>query len=154
MLHQDENLEIRAANMSDLSAIERLMAELNVLHANGSPSTTRKADPDIEYLTSVLKDPEKIVFLALDDDTPAGLIQLEIKQAPSFPSFVPRTYAYMAALVVSQSHKRQGVGTILTEKAEQWAAERGATRELLGRASFFCHIAEVMMYSMASSPRT
>lgn len=45
---------------------------------------------------------------------------------PDNPVVTPMDYAHLQSLMVTQDHKRQGIGIQLLQAVEAWACERGA----------------------------
>lgn len=59
--------------------------------------------------------------------TLVGIIQCFLRTTPPIPFVIPRRFASIEDLVVSEQAQHQGVGQALTERVQQWAREQGAT---------------------------
>ena len=128
-------LTIRAAAAQDYDVISRLLAELDAIHAAREPSVFRPAAPPArskEYLDGLLSDPTVGLFIAEADSMPVGLVHLQIRHAPDYSMLVPRTYAHMEGLVVTEGARGIGVGKALVGYAEKWSLAHGCTKMQLG----------------------
>ena len=56
-----------------------------------------------------------------------GFVHVMVSDAPPIPIFVPRRFAIVDNLVVSNDFQRNGIGQKLMRKSQQWAVDRGAT---------------------------
>jgi ribosomal protein S18 acetylase RimI-like enzyme len=77
-------------------------------------------------------DPEGLT-LALDDDRPVGLVHAGFGGADGYA--VNRTTGVVCTLGVLPSHRRQGIGTELLRRAEDYLRQKGAQEVLAGPAA-------------------
>jgi len=108
-----EEVVIRAAGMSDAEPLARLVSELGYPTA---PGQMRKR------LASILADPAYSTLVALIDTGIAGFIGTAVR--PSYQA--DGSFGQVLALVVSERHRRHGIGRQLIGSAEQLLVTRGA----------------------------
>ena len=114
-----EPVDIRIREITPLDAPEAalLSGELGYPVA---PDAMRRR---IEYL---MREPDQVVFVASHREGIAGWISVEISHHLCVE---PR--AEITALVVSAGMRSRGIGRLLVERAEQWAASRGLNEMLV-----------------------
>ncbi len=85
-----------------------------------------KADSDLEasreFIHQRLASNESVIFLALDDDTAIGFVQLY----PVFASVVLQSLWLLNDLYVDPSARKQGTGEALMKEAEDFASEKNS----------------------------
>lgn len=108
---------LRPATTADAPGIARLLPDL------GYAGTTK----DIERRLRRLDEwPDQVVFVVTRDDEVVGLCHLQ-----GVPLVASDGYAEVQALVVAQSHQRQGVGAALLNQAVAWSRSHGYVRTRL-----------------------
>lgn len=120
---------IRPACFEDFKDYNRLYLEINDLHAAAHPELFRltSAPPrDEEDFLIQLHDPGQAIFIAEIDGRAAGFINVVLREAPPLEILAPRRFAVIDSIGVSRRFRRQGTGRALMQRAEQWAAEKGA----------------------------
>ena len=115
-------IAIRSATLADLEPLARLMTEL------GYPTSSRQME---RRLTSVLGDASYRTFVACDGDAVVGVLGTRV--GPMYEIDDP--YGQIMAMVVSETHRRQGVGVRLVEAAESHFIERGAAVSIVTSAN-------------------
>jgi len=121
---------IRSAVEADYGKVCRLLEEVDRLHLQRLPAIYRRSDGPVrewEYFAGLLEDENVGLFLAELAGELVGLIHVLVAQARELPLLVPRHFAVIDNLVVTEHARRQGIGSLLIEQAECWARERGLT---------------------------
>lgn len=122
---------IREALPRDHAAISGLFEELDVQHAAAEPDVFQiPAHPgrSPRFLESKLENPDAAVFVADLADTIIGVAIVRLSAAPDVPVLRPRRFAYLEDIVVSERHRRAGVGTALIRRVQTWARSRRVDR--------------------------
>jgi GNAT superfamily N-acetyltransferase len=103
---------IRAASQADAPALASLLAEL------GYPCTPAEAARRLDLLAG----PGDAVFVADDNGAVVGLVTIHMAHM----LHLQRPWARVTELVVTETHRRRGVGDALLAHAEQWCRKAGA----------------------------
>ena len=114
------NVEIHRLTRSDLT----LMRRLNHVFAEafGEVDTYTDAPPADDYVRDVLGKDHVVVLAALKDtEVVGGLVAYELHKLEQ-----ARSEFYIYDLAVAQSHRRQGVATLLIQRLREIAHSRGA----------------------------
>jgi GNAT superfamily N-acetyltransferase len=119
-------MEIRPLAEADLPAIRALLGQLIRQHAAAEPNVIRplaELDPHANF-----GPPEDTLRLvAAQDGQVLGFAQGALEAAPPHPAFQPRRFFALYDLVVDPTFRRQGIATLLLDRCEAWARERGAS---------------------------
>ncbi len=127
---------LRMATLQDIGCLGELYGEFHNFHARGVPDrlVSILEKPDIHEGTELYQAFERIIqsedsaiFIAEVDQLPVGLAEIYIRQDEANPLTVPYRYGYLQSLMVSQEHRRQGIGTRLMRAIERWVEEKGAS---------------------------
>lgn len=122
---------IRPAHPDDVEALSNLYVEFHNFHACGVPTRLQPVAGVTGELRQAVRDilanPEAAVFVAALSGEVVGFVELYRKEAAADPAVVPRTYAHLQSLMVTERVRRYGVGAHLVEAAHTWAREQGAT---------------------------
>jgi ribosomal protein S18 acetylase RimI-like enzyme len=121
---------IRRAVEADYEQLCLLWDEVDRLHRQRLPAIFRRPDGPVRewaYFAGLLTDENVGLFLAQAEGELLGFIHVVVAQAREIPLFVPRRFAVIDDLVVSEPARRQGIGSLLIEQAEDWARERALT---------------------------
>jgi ribosomal protein S18 acetylase RimI-like enzyme len=131
-------LNVRRATLADAAVVAQLFSEFNaLLGADGLPDALAFAPENInvtqEQMARRLQAIEGVehVWLAELDGEPSGLACLRL--VPYIGQDAP--YAELTQLYVRGRFQRLGVGRILTEAVERYAAAAGATCVLIMTAN-------------------
>ena len=106
---QIENINIRSATMDDAAAMARLSGQLGY---EAMPHDTARR------LETLLGDREHQIYIAVSGAMLVGWIHVHLR-----PSLLTDAEAEIAALVVDEKVRSQGIGRMLVEVAERWAQE-------------------------------
>ena len=123
---------IRQAAASDLASVLALYHEFHEFHVRGMPEWLQVPDQYDDTaagvrLTSLLRDPQAALFIALERGHLIGLAEVYMQYDIDDPAVVAHQYGYLQSLMVTASARRQGLGRRLLAAAERWSRERGAT---------------------------
>jgi len=121
---------IRNARETDYAALCRLWDEVDLLHRQRLPAIFRPPDGPVrerDYYLGLLADENVAIFLAEQAGEPVGFVHVLEARSWDLPILVPRRFAIIDNLVVTGRSRRQGIGRLLMEEAEDWARQRGLT---------------------------
>jgi ribosomal protein S18 acetylase RimI-like enzyme len=147
---------IRKATMDDYDALCALFDEVDALHREALPHVFR--DPgDVArskaYVASIVEDENACLWVAEQRHKIVGLLHISLRETRDIPILVPRRYAVVENLAVSQAYRRRGLGSALLRAAERWALDKKAAQVELhvwefneGARTFY----EMMGYGTAS----
>ncbi len=139
-----EEIEIRPAGESDLSAIAALLHEGDSHHRPYDSRAIRQEEPtpaDPDVLRAWLGDPATVVLMAQNPATqdPAGeagaalgFLRAVVQERPATRLRHALKAVVIEELVVTEAARGLGTGTRLMDEAQAWARERGADRVELG----------------------
>ena len=118
-------MKIRKANVNDISRLLDLLSEVLEIHAKLRPDlfisgTTKYSKEDLDLM---LKDENKIIFVASIDDYVVGYAMCEI-QIPSHNMYAIKIL-HLDDLCVDEKYRHQGVGEALYDKVVETAKEIG-----------------------------
>jgi shikimate dehydrogenase len=122
-------LRIRQATADDYERLCALWAELDALHSERLPQLFQQAAGPAraqDYYAGLLADENAAMFVAEAGDALAGFVHVLVREPAPMPIFVPRRYAVVDGLAVTAAFRHQGVGRLLMDSAQRWAAARGA----------------------------
>jgi ribosomal protein S18 acetylase RimI-like enzyme len=129
------NVLLRVATKEDYEAVCLLFAQGDRFHSDALPQIFRPVGGPArsrEYVEKIIANENAAIFVAEQQDILIGMIHSEVRTAPDVPLFVPRHFAYIDDLVVSERFRHQGIGLALVERVHQWARDRGLTEVELG----------------------
>lgn len=135
------DISIRLAASDDLPVLIALYHEFHTFHVNALPMWLREPEAsDDERLRAaiaeILTNDSAAIFVVAVGGTVVGLAEMYLRQDEPDPAVVPYRYGYLQSLYVSASWRGNGLGAKLLDRAQQWAAARGATRMLLSTWKF------------------
>ena len=104
---------IRAATVADAQAIANLTVQLGY---------EADASGVAERLSHILSNPDQRFLVAEIDFRTAGWIHMLRVEYVDHPAFV-----MIGGLVVDRGHRRQGIGALLLQRAEEWARQCGCS---------------------------
>lgn len=121
-----QSIKIREANIDDIDSICLILGQGVQYHENILPDYFQNIDHSqtLEDLGSDIKKDSSDYFLALKDNLVVGVLNLKEIQQPQSPIFIPHAYALIKRLVVHEEFRNMHIGTILLDRAKQWAREK------------------------------
>ena len=117
-------MHIRRAALDDLDAIEPLWKEMALFHQNLDPYFTIIPEAETRhrtYMSELLQDESKRIFVADDGAKLLGYIMAEINAYP--PIYECTEYGHIGAISITRAARRQGVGRKLLDVALDWFRE-------------------------------
>jgi ribosomal protein S18 acetylase RimI-like enzyme len=107
-----------------------LNSSVHAWHASHFPDLFRdNADEGLlQYFKASLERPDCFHFVALDDTTPIGFVQSEIRSHNGSPFRQPQKLVYIVIVVVVPTYRGKGVGRKLIERVFDLARSRGIDR--------------------------
>jgi GNAT superfamily N-acetyltransferase len=112
---------VRAARMSDESGILALARQEMAALQTMDPRFRLRPDSEGRYATYLRersRDHEGVVFVAEDNGRVIGLGVASIRSQSSF--FEPSRYGYISDLLVLESERRRGIGSLLFRRMVKW----------------------------------
>jgi ribosomal protein S18 acetylase RimI-like enzyme len=123
-------IAIRAATARDYDALNQIFGQVDALHREYLPHIFQKPDGPArarEYMMDVLADESLGLFVAEAEGAILGFVQITIRDAPPIPILMPRRFAVVENLAVTEDVRRLGIGRALMDHAQHWAEGLGAT---------------------------
>jgi GNAT superfamily N-acetyltransferase len=125
-------ITVRKALHSDIAGLDDLFTQVDMLHHDGlpeifrEPSTPARSD---NLVDEWLKESSTVVLLVAEIDKEiVGFLHAFIRHPPEFPLFEERVYLQIDSLVVAQTLRMHGIGSMLLSEVEAWARSRGVNR--------------------------
>jgi GNAT superfamily N-acetyltransferase len=129
-------IAVRAAKMSDEPGILALARQEMTALEKMDPRFRLRPDSEGRYATYLRersRDTDTGVFVAEENGRLIGLAIASIRAQNSF--FEPSRYGYISDLLVLESERRRGIGTILFRRIMKWFRGQGITVARLHVAS-------------------
>jgi ribosomal protein S18 acetylase RimI-like enzyme len=124
------DIEIRQGGVEDFEVFNRLIREVHRLHVQHSAQIFREPEDGVIFskgrLDEILADAGAALFLAEAGGDAVGFALVMLRLAPDAPMFVPRTFAMVDSIGVSEAYQSRGIGKSLMTAVGEWAQERGA----------------------------
>lgn len=129
-------VHIRPATVEDADGVAGLYMLSSEHHVELDPSFYHVPESNAvtRHYTELLKnktDPVSAVLVAESDGDLVGMVEVHIVAKPSAHSMLRPQSLARAGIVVAPDQRRQGIGSALMTKAEEWAREHGATGMML-----------------------
>ena len=124
------DISVRKATANDYSSLCELFDEVDALHRDNLPHIFQKpsgAAREQDYYSGLLADENVALLVAEAGEELVGFVHAIVRDAPTFPVFVPRRYAIVDSIVIKSGFKSHGIGRILMDKMQAWAIAKGAT---------------------------
>ena len=119
---------IRIANMNDFKTVYKLFYQIFKLHLNRRPDiyTDGVVITEKQY-EEMIKNPNDIILLWIDDDKVAGLCHMTKNEFIGMPILKDVVQAYIEDFVVDSEYRFKGIGRKLFGVTKQQAKEWNAT---------------------------
>lgn len=120
---------IRKATANDYDNLCELFNEIDTLHRVNLPHIFQKpngAAREKDYYLGLVADENIGLFVVEADEELVGFVHVLIRDTPIFPVIIPQHYAVIDGIGVKSEFQNHGIGKILMEKAQEWAATNGA----------------------------
>ena len=118
---------VRKATGEDYRGLCVVLREIESLHQRNLPDVFLKHPKPIwpeKFVLNTLSDDDAELFIAQSEGRIVGFLRVVIRQTPEFPFLVPRRYAFIDTIVVTEGARRRGVGKALTRRAQRWAVDK------------------------------
>lgn len=120
---------IRRAKPSDITAIMRLLFQVNNVHAHGRPDLFRADVTKYteEEVLKIIADPSTPVFILAEDDTdePMAYCFCLVQDHTADHHLQPVKTLYIDDLCVDENCRGRHLGSKLYEYVKEWAKENG-----------------------------
>lgn len=123
-------VKVRKATDDDYVALCELFDELDALHRDNLPGIFQKpggAAREQDYYLGLIEDENVGFFVADTDGQLVGFVHGFVKETPAVPVLVPKRYVVVDAVVVRSGLQNHGIGSLLMDKAQEWALAKHAT---------------------------
>lgn len=127
------DVRVRPAEAADEAQLQRLYAEFHAFHVRGVPDRllipSEAPDPEVfaAAVREIIENEGSTILVAQRNDQVIGLAEVYVRQDEPTQYRPGRRHGHLQSLAIAESGRRHGVGTLLLEAAEAWAAEWGAT---------------------------
>ncbi|MFC1682714.1 GNAT family N-acetyltransferase [Candidatus Zixiibacteriota bacterium] len=118
---------VRKAAGEDYRGLCAVLREIESLHQRKLPDVFLEHPKPIwpeQFVLDTLSEDNAELFIAESDGRIVGFLRVMIRQTPEFPFLVPRRYAFIDTIVVTETARGCGVGKTLMRRAHQWAVDK------------------------------
>ncbi len=130
---QAQDVILRRARHEDWPAAQRLLREIDDLHAALAPSFFRSAPRAESDWRRLLSDQHAAVVVSAEASAQplVGLVVVRLYDTPAEQLMQPRRRGHVETVVVAAARRRRGIGRRLLEAANDWARRQGAVEMVL-----------------------
>jgi ribosomal protein S18 acetylase RimI-like enzyme len=137
----DDGLSVREAAEGDLDDLAELLVEGFAFHAQYLPEWFQVPEGydtagQKPYLRDALDAQDSVILMAVAAGKTVGFAVVSIKETVGLSLVVEKKYAYVQSLIVTESSRRGGVGSLLMRAVEDWARGQEATQVQLDMWEF------------------
>jgi len=126
---------VREARSEDYDPLTEVMEEVDAYHRQALPHifcATVGAARSRAHIDELISNEDHALFVAERKGQVIGVVHVALRETPDIPILVPRRYVAVDTLVVSEAHRRLGIGRALMERVQRWALDKGAAQIELG----------------------
>ena len=124
------DVQIRRAAILDFEVFNRLLLEVHRLHVENEAHIFREPEDGVVFpkhrMVEILSDDEAAIFLAEAGGRVVGFAVVMLRRPPDDALFVPRKFAVVDSIGVTEAFQSRGVGRALMEEVTGWAREHHA----------------------------
>lgn len=119
-------MEILLAEENDAADIARLSYEVGRMHDEAMPAYFMPSTEEehLRIISAMLKDDTTVIFKAICDEKICGFLCLYVPKKAR-KGFVYSKTGVLLNMGVDTAYRRQGIGTALIKKAEEYLKEQG-----------------------------
>jgi len=117
-------MEIRLAKYEDIEQICLLYNEFFAYNAKMDPVYCKAGKETGEYPKSVVDSPGSDLIIAVENNEILGFIHIKEGKTPPYDALMQNHYAQIIDFIVTEAHRKKGIGTKLMEAAKLWANKR------------------------------
>lgn len=120
------NVEIKIATLNDVDDIAQINQMTGKLHETKLPNYFKHSTEDTQksFLEGAIKSEWSEVFVAKNKYETIRYLVLFLQDHPK-ESFVYDEFGYIGSLGIKEEYQRQGIATLLIQKAEEYLINRG-----------------------------
>lgn len=129
-MREDIKIELLSANDTPgVAQAAKLLDDMSQCHTDNMPEVfdEHRIPKTPEYVENLLKDDKIQIWVAKDGDAVVGVLQGAIKTSEPNPGWRERSYGYLDALFVIDSHRKEGVARALMQAAQSFFKQQGLT---------------------------
>lgn len=121
-----DNIKIRTANESDIENLNNLYKELDKDAINFQPEHFVMSIREDEYYLQILENENSDFLVLEDDDKMLGFALVTMVQSKKLSCLKQQRFVYIGDLVITETKRSNGFGTILMDSCKKYGKERGA----------------------------
>jgi ribosomal protein S18 acetylase RimI-like enzyme len=118
------NLIMRVAGYDDISGICLLNEEFWRYNAKLQPDYYCPSNDNGTYPKSVMESEDSDLIIALEEEKIVGLIHVRESKTLLYDTIVQHRFAEVVDFIVTESHRRIGIGLMLMDAGKEWSKDR------------------------------
>lgn len=119
-------MEFRQATTNDLEVIKDLFWELDSSSIEQQPEHFQRGERSQEYLNEIINNENSAFLLCIIDEKIVGFSLVLIKEVKGLSLLIPCKYAYIQDLIITESFRNNGYGSLLIKETKEWGKNHGA----------------------------
>jgi len=117
-------METRIATLNDIEALCPLLTEFFAYNAKLQPKYCIAAIERGDYPKEIIESENSDFIIAIDNSVVVGFIHINQSKTPPYDAIAPHNYSEIMAFMVTASHRKRGVGSLLIDASKQWSNAR------------------------------